>query len=400
MQGLRTPRVDRIPQGTMRRTRRWEPKAPLVFLCGIVLVAAAVFQAAKAIPPSVSSVEVSNTSAVANTTEKTIGGAMLGGVDASNPRLIETIDTQGDSSNATVLGMATGYPIQIYKRFVGSLRKSGYTGHIILGISPDAPTSVRQYLESRGVTMKEVSFGTCSYPMIMKKGGQKGESLCAAQYPDIKLRWSRYALARDWLEECSSCTGPVLLTDVRDTMFQLDPFGKGSPPIRGLHVFEEHKNQTTQHWLTEWPLRVCKGMSYSETMLCSGTTIGTRAAMLAYLNIMDAEMKVWIENPQCRFGPNGDDHAIHNYLFYSGKLAFAHAIENRHGGHVHTVGVDGARAWNAHVQRMAQERPGIKRTYRIGQILKQPHLLTHSRQLPVFHTRIPQPRSGSERPAR
>ena len=33
-----------------------------------------------------------------------------------------------DSTNATVMGMATGYNIGVYKRFVGSLRNSGYKG--------------------------------------------------------------------------------------------------------------------------------------------------------------------------------------------------------------------------------------------------------------------------------
>lgn len=33
-----------------------------------------------------------------------------------------------DSTNATVMGMATGYNVGVYMRFVGSLRKTGYKG--------------------------------------------------------------------------------------------------------------------------------------------------------------------------------------------------------------------------------------------------------------------------------
>lgn len=33
-----------------------------------------------------------------------------------------------DSSTATVMGMATGYNVGVYKRFVGSLRRSGFKG--------------------------------------------------------------------------------------------------------------------------------------------------------------------------------------------------------------------------------------------------------------------------------
>jgi hypothetical protein len=34
------------------------------------------------------------------------------------------------------MGMASGYTLEVYQRFVGSLRHSGFTGNIILGVSP------------------------------------------------------------------------------------------------------------------------------------------------------------------------------------------------------------------------------------------------------------------------
>ena len=37
-------------------------------------------------------------------------------------------EVMNDSTNATVMGMATGYNVGVYKRFVGSLRNSGYKG--------------------------------------------------------------------------------------------------------------------------------------------------------------------------------------------------------------------------------------------------------------------------------
>jgi hypothetical protein len=98
--------------------------------------------------------------------------------------------------------------------------------------------------------------------------------------------------------------------DVRDAYFQLDPFGPGSGPITGLQVFEEHPTQTTGHWLVKPIVQQCKGMHFIETMLCSGTTIGTRDAMLKYLEVMYAEMKAWISTPKCRFNLNGDDQTV------------------------------------------------------------------------------------------
>ena len=113
---------------------------------------------------------------------------------------------------------------------------------------------------------------------------------------------------------------------------------------------------TTTNWLTEWPIRECKGVRYEETMLCSGTTIGTRSAVLKYLEIMYAEMKVWIEDPKCRFNINGDDQSIHNYLFYSGQLPFATSIANREGGIVNTIGNEASKIAKAHFKRLEAEQ--------------------------------------------
>uniref|UniRef100_A0A7S2YTV4 Uncharacterized protein n=1 Tax=Entomoneis paludosa TaxID=265537 RepID=A0A7S2YTV4_9STRA len=140
--------------------------------------------------------------------------------------------------------------------------------------------------------------------------------------------------------------------DVRDSIFQLDPFGPGSPPIKGLQVFQEHPNQTTKHWITNGPLSNCKGREtkplwFNMPMLCSGTTIGTRAAMLKYLEAMYGEMKDWAAQTKCHFSLNGDDQSIHNYLFYTGQLPFANSIPNRV-GIVNTAGVEGSvvfKAW-------------------------------------------------------
>jgi hypothetical protein len=271
------------------------------------------------------------------------------GVDVSDRELYAPAPAlHGDSSTCTVMGMASGYPLEVYKRFVGSLRNSGFTGNIILGVSPNVSPAILAYFKSRDVTAKILTWVPCTYKDVSKKNDIFQKTQCSDPYPDIKIRWSRFPLARDWLTECKDCTGPVLVTDVRDLIFQRDPFGPGSAGVTGLQVFEEHKNQTTQHWLTQWPILACKDVEFHETMLCSGSSVGTRAAMLRYLESMYEEMKVWITTDKCRFDINGDDQSMHNYLFYSGQLPFATAIPNRAGGIVHTVGVEGAILVKAH----------------------------------------------------
>jgi hypothetical protein len=272
--------------------------------------------------------------------------------------------TEG-SKHATVMAMASGYGLSVYRNYVGSLRKSGFEGKIILGVKPPLQSDVEQYFAEQNVTPKILQFVNCTFEPLVRKNDKidshvKEQNTCAHPYSDIKLRWSRFPLLRDWLEECEECTGPVLISDARDVFFQRDPFGVGAPEVKGLQVFEEHNTMTTANWLVSGVLAPCKSMDFSSPplkspMLCSGTTIGTRDAMLRYLSTMYKEMQAWTKDKKCCCNPmNGDDQSIHNYLFYTGQLPFAKAIPNRM-GIVNTAGVRGSFVLESHAAHWAKE---------------------------------------------
>jgi hypothetical protein len=280
-------------------------------------------------------------------------------VDAAKSNQNSTIaraNPPQNSSTATVMAMATGYNLGDYKRFVGSLRKTGYQGHVILAVSPVLEPDVEEYLTSKKVTIKRVSYVNCSHPLLKEEeqNGNHDKELvtCVHPYPSLKHRWARFPLLRDYLKECTTCTGPVLITDMRDTLFQRDPFGPEAPlvPPNTLQVFQEHPMVRTTHWLVDWPVGDCKGVHFDKPMLCSGTTVGTRSAMLEYLRVMHAEMDAWMQDPKCCcFKTNGDDQSIHNYLFYSGKLDhIAVAVPDRM-GLVNTVGAQAGQIFDHHI---------------------------------------------------
>jgi hypothetical protein len=106
------------------------------------------------------------------------------------------------SSHSAVLAMATNMYQGEYQIFVGSLRATGYSGHIILGISDYAGEDVVNYLSSQNVTIK---------PIV---GGDPGS------YSEYKVSHARFFLYRDWIENCTSCTDGIMLTDFRDAYFQ------------------------------------------------------------------------------------------------------------------------------------------------------------------------------------
>jgi hypothetical protein len=287
---------------------------------------------------------------------------MPGNMDATTHTIIDHQRPNQTSEHATVMGMATNYHVGEFRNFVGSLRKSGFLGNIILAISPDPKPGVVEYLTRNNVTMKRLTMVDCKTDIMGVDASKKADlnehdievMTCADPYPDLKVRWGRFALLRDYLFLCKECTGPVLVADVRDTVFQRDPFGPEAPPVTGLQVFEEHRTIRTTHWIVKFPIEKCKDISFNQPMLCSGTTIGTRIAMLRYLSDMVNEMKIWMQDPKCCCNKmSGDDQAIHNYLYYSGKLPYANAIKNRM-GLVNTVGGQGSLIFEANRERIVE----------------------------------------------
>ena len=164
-------------------------------------------------------------------------------VSSSSPPVF---DGPWRSDNCAVLSMASASGLEDHARFVGSLRATGYTGRIILGISPDAPADVLLYLESQNVTHHAIrkSETGCAHngtegaePMFMtydeKTGIGHAKRIiinadgtgwnCPREYPEYKLTWARFFYYRDWLrDDCGGggCTDGIMLTDFRDAYFQ------------------------------------------------------------------------------------------------------------------------------------------------------------------------------------
>mmetsp|Transcript_35002 Transcript_35002/g.64811 ORF Transcript_35002/g.64811 Transcript_35002/m.64811 type:complete len:335 (+) Transcript_35002:167-1171(+) len=217
-------------------------------------------------------------------------------------------DTSGwDPSKSVVMGMASGYGLNVYQQFVGSLRATGYSGHIILGVSTNIinenNNDVSRYLKSQNVTMKgiEMEGSVCTYNGTIDNYGkvidmQKSGWKCPKAYPDYKITWARFLFYRDWLKECTSCTDGVVLTDVRDAYFQRDPFVTAvqSKQNHPLVLFQEHPTVINTHWLTDFPVSSCREHKVGKTpVLCSGSVMGSREGILDYIDVMVDEFDYW-----------------------------------------------------------------------------------------------------------
>ena len=272
-------------------------------------------------------------------------------VEDTVPVPASKINSHWQSSKSAVLGLASGYGLETYNTFVGSLRATGYSGHIILAIAKDAPSDVVSYLNEQNVTIKYVERAEkCTYNGTI---GEKGVPIdmqksyewnCPQNYPEYKITWARFLFYRDWLHDCPSCTDGVILTDVRDAFFQKDPFVTAvkNNQEHSLMVFQEHPDLTTEHWLTDWPVTSCRDFKLGKNpMLCSGSVMGSRDGILKYIDVMEKEFKYWMKRENCRNDNRGDDQSIHNYLYYAGRLKHAVSIPHRQGP-IHVVGYEAA----------------------------------------------------------
>jgi hypothetical protein len=131
---------------------------------------------------------------------------------------------------------------------------------------------------------------------------------CPSDYLDYKLTWARFLYYRDWILQCTDCTDGIMVTDYRDAYFQADPFRTAAKMgllqrrrQHSLLVFEEHPDNTNEHWLTDLPVMACRKYKVGPTpVLCSGGTMGTRDGILDYLRVMAEEFEYWMSKPNCR----------------------------------------------------------------------------------------------------
>ena len=176
----------------------------------------------------------------------------------------------------------------------------------------------------------------------------------------------------------------VLLADVRDVVFQSDLFEMQWPgelvvAVEDARVKREPFNQA---WLLDMYGTLVATFMQDRDISCSGTTCGTRRAVLNYLFVMTAEL-LRKEHWTGRSGAEGTgyDQGVHNYLLWKQRLEGA--FVDRHHAVLSTVGltkdelltVDGngmarmdvvapvVHQWDRH-PKFAQH---VERTYRGGQ---------------------------------
>jgi hypothetical protein len=211
-------------------------------------------------------------------------------------------------SSTLVLGTAFGYGIKEIWVFVESLRRF-YDGDAALLVNSRSPQELFDYLRRHGI--RPIYFD-CPFWMV----------------PHVQL--GRYVRYGEFLRECPGKYSQLLLSDVSDVAFQAHPFA-GLPSGELLFFLEDwrltiDRCPTNFSWVQD--IYGADGLTrlWNKRLSCSGTTVGTQAAILHYIDLLlsHAPRKLM----EKLVGQRGHDQGIHNYLLHTGALPSVAMVEN------------------------------------------------------------------------
>jgi hypothetical protein len=238
------------------------------------------------------------------------------------------------ASATVVLGAAVGYTAAQIEPFLRSLRNAGYFGDVALIIDPARAPGLaqlplfagvqllpaRQWIPVRWELVKApwkmaLVWGPIQRSLWWLLRLLRGLPLPPAMIEALvhAVHYLRFLAAHAYER--------VLISDVRDVVFQDDPFRQ--LPISGLAVGIEAPRVTigTESWNANW-VRWAYGDAAlanikDRTVACSGVTYGDRDSMLRYLRIITGEIaRLSLLASQT----SGIDQGIHNHLVWTGRL--------------------------------------------------------------------------------
>jgi hypothetical protein len=223
-----------------------------------------------------------------------------------------------------VMGLCSGYKYSILKPLIHSLKKTGFKGDIVLFVSNLSAATLAS-LKEDGVSL--INY-IDKYPYFSPES-----ELANYISPELKDKFLspnslRYIFYQAFLKANVDKYNWVLHTDTRDVVFQKDPFKYYGEP--GLYCFLEDlnckikDNKYNAYWIKFGFGDLVFEQMANEPISCSGVTLGSRKAFMAYLEKM---INYIIQLPNT----GGLDQGIHNYLIYTKQIERLNVIQDDEG---------------------------------------------------------------------
>jgi hypothetical protein len=251
-----------------------------------------------------------------------------------------------------VLGCGTDYSTDQILPFASTLRESGFSGAAALIVYEDQCEALRPLAGEFSITLIQVPRNPTWLPrfiegrMQSRKRMRHVHSAIAKMLPFFckdrsflsfisqtlhffyHISCGRYFLYFRYLHTHKNVFSRVLLSDVRDVIFQSDPFRYAAS--QGLYFFMDPSVCLGDEPLNVRWIKNLFGEEYcqihgGERIFCSGTTLGDSLSMVAYLQKMCLTL---IQVLPRAVGQIGDDQAVHNFLLWEGHIPNPVVCEN------------------------------------------------------------------------
>jgi hypothetical protein len=194
-----------------------------------------------------------------------------------------------------IMGYWSRLPFKALEKFIASLRNTGFRGDVCIFVE--------------NVTQETIA-DLQAHDVIVEHAALSGRSYMTA----LSSRFFNYL---DFLARRGDEYDNVMLTDLRDVVFQSDPF---ATPLPADIVFARERclvgdPTPTRGWITDaYGAAVAHNMRDC-SVSCAGTTFGTTFGILRYLLAMTRELS-------SRSAPieGGVDQGVHNYIVHMRPL--------------------------------------------------------------------------------
>ncbi|XPV76686.1 MAG: hypothetical protein ACNI27_01860 [Desulfovibrio sp.] len=211
------------------------------------------------------------------------------------------MSTNITTENTLILGLAAGYHYGDVCPFLASLEECGYKGTTVLFTSPTTRDLHK---------MKEHNATILPFEP-------------EAKYRELSYNAQRYPLYLSFLKSTDHKWDKILITDVRDVIFQQSPFSFSWDT--GLNITLEDESKTigtcpfNSHWVRQHMGKDIFQQVKDFQISCSGTTVGDHESVVAYLEMM-TDALLPFNPPSGTDGMGGYDQGIHNVLIHTEQL--------------------------------------------------------------------------------
>lgn len=284
-----------------------------------------------------------------------------------------------------ILGAARGLEYPRLHPFVESLRRTGFRGELSI-FTADVSEESRATLRAAGALVHpfrephlrvyprrrlyfyddRIALLHPLLPILSGVAGKLGGEGSRVQH-EVARRlmgvWcARYFLYLDYLRARPDSYRRVMITDLKDVVFQRNPFE--AEPDAPLSCFLESRRHcigtcAINRRLVETAYGTEEVARLADRPIsCSGVTIGSQAGMLEYLRLMTRALM------RLRRQYGGLDQGVHNHLLHTGAIPGVKAVENDEGA----------------VMTLGYVRPEEMRFDEEGRLLDR-----HGRVVPVLH---------------